>query len=429
MTVVSDYTAILAYLDYAAQRWNAGESLGSPVFVSYHFMTPDELPSAWEVAYAVDTVTVLNPAVEDAVRAAMDAIEAVTGITFVEKADGEAMINLHGVTGSDWGGWANYPWVNNGAVSTGSFVLDVSSLDLSSGYSAEVILHELGHAVGLSHTHEGGLTLSSVFDSHRYTLMSYNYTTYPVGELGVLDEQALRHIYGESGAADDWSYGFRDDGVFRVVAGAEDDRVIGVGSENLLKGGGGNDRLIGGGADDRIIGGAGRDVIVGKNGSDVLLGGGGNDKIYASFAGDIYYTADSNRLVGGKGNDRLFGDGGADDLIGGDGDDVISGGYGDDRIVGGKGLDRLNGGGGRDVFVFNPKQDGARDIVQDFNIYSDSLDFGRLTLTMEDLKLREINDGADLVLKIDLGDDAYSILFRDMSAWSMEYHLTSYAGF
>ena len=67
--------------------------------------------------------------------------------------------------------------------------------------------------------------------------------------------------------------------------------------------------------------------------------------------------------------------------------------------------------------------------MQDFNIYSDSLDFGRLTLTMEDVKLREINDGADLVLKIDLGDDAYSILFRDMSAWSMEYHLTSFAGF
>jgi predicted Zn-dependent protease len=37
----------------------------------------------------------------------------------------------------------------------------VSSLDLSSGYSAEVILHELGHAVGLSHTHEGGLTALS----------------------------------------------------------------------------------------------------------------------------------------------------------------------------------------------------------------------------------------------------------------------------
>ena len=79
-----------------------------------------------------------------------------------------------------------------------------SDADMSSGgygpgsYWYETLLHELGHALGLVHPHEG-ISLSNSLDKTSVTLMSYNSEGGPYSYFQPLDIQALHFIYGGDG--------------------------------------------------------------------------------------------------------------------------------------------------------------------------------------------------------------------------------------
>ena len=73
----------------------------------------------------------------------------------------------------------------------------------------------------------------------------------------------------------------------------------------------------------------------------------------------------ANRLFGGAGPDGVFGRGGADVLFGGRGNDVLEGGRGRDRLDGGLGRDLLTGGHGSDLFVFSSGS--GTDRIADFS--------------------------------------------------------------
>lgn len=429
VTVVSDHTAILAYLDNPAQRWNATEKLGVPVFVSYSFLETGELPSTGALAYAADAVTSMSEAQRSAVRSAMAQFEAVTGVTFVET-DGPAMIEAHGVIGSNWGGWATYPFVTDHSSSQGTYVIDVSDGDAIWGYDVETLLHEVGHAVGLSHTHEGNLTLASHVDIRTQSIMSYEFASYPSPKLGPLDIEALQVLYGDPVAMEGWTYGFRNN-AFRVRAGDGDDLVFGVEGRNVIAGGNGDDRLIGRDGDDKLMGGNGNDVLKGMSGADTLQGGRGNDRLYASVQDDLnYFDVESQKLIGGQGRDRLFGGDGADRMSGGNGKDRLDGGFGNDMLIGGKGLDKLTGGSGNDTFQFRPKSDGARDVVTDFVYYSDQIAFRGFDVEAQDIRLIEARGGSSALFKIKMDDGpAFKILFRDTDVGDMQSYLDYYHDF
>jgi Ca2+-binding RTX toxin-like protein len=59
------------------------------------------------------------------------------------------------------------------------------------------------------------------------------------------------------------------------------------------------------------------------------------------------------------------------------GEDIVLGTSGDDHIYGGIGSDILLGGGGSDVFIFQDEDDnrGGSDIILDFDLLNDTLDF------------------------------------------------------
>ncbi len=59
-------------------------------------------------------------------------------------------------------------------------------------------------------------------------------------------------------------------------------------------------------------------------------------------------------------------------IVGGKGDDVLNGGAGDDILSDGAGQDDMHGGTGHDLFVLS--EDGARDIIRDFDPTQDRLD-------------------------------------------------------
>lgn len=131
----------------------------------------------------------------------------------------------------------------------------------------------------------------------------------------------------------------------RLVAGAGDDVIRGLGG------------------DDRLVGRQGADTLRGGAGEDTLLGGGGADRLFGA--------RDEDRLVGRAGDDTLTGGAGDDVLIGNRGADLLEGRAGADRLIGGAGSDRLIGGAGADVFVFR-LGDGA-DEIRDFEPGVDSL--------------------------------------------------------
>lgn len=139
-----------------------------------------------------------------------------------------------------------------------------------------------------------------------------------------------------------------------------------------LRGAAEAERLVAGAGDDVIRGLGGDDRLVGRQGADTLRGGAGEDTLRGGGGADRLFGArDEDRLVGGAGDDTLIGGRGDDTLVGNRGADLMEGRAGVDRLIGGDGADTLIGGGGADVFIFR-LNDGA-DEIRDFEPGVDSL--------------------------------------------------------
>lgn len=227
--------------------------------------------------------------------------------------------------------------LNSGTLPFGS----TWSLGATAGsYDVEsVILHELGHVLGVGHTgeaysimyptlyrNESKLTLSRIEIEAARTL-------YPTSECGFATPDA---IVGSPG--NDVLYGTSGDDV--IIAGLGNDVILG---------GGGNDRICGGDGTDSIWGQSGNDTIYGGAGADQLRGGSGTDTIRGG--------ADNDDINGGRDNDTVYGDGGDDTIKGGTGDDTLEGGDGNDFVSGNGGSDRVRGGNGNDEVRGGPRPD------------------------------------------------------------------------
>ena len=168
-----------------------------------------------------------------------------------------------------------------------------------------------------------------------------------------------------------------------LISGEGNQRLNGLGGDDLLQGGAGADILDGGDGDDTVIysrDSMGIDIEInletgtGKGGvaeGDVLIsieritGGNGNDRLTGNNKDNI--------LNGFWGNDRLDGGEGDDDLDDSVGNDTLNGGSGNDRLIGRDADDILTGGSGNDLFRFEPF-DGS-DTITDFGTGDDRLQF------------------------------------------------------
>ena len=194
-----------------------------------------------------------------------------------------------------------------------------------------VLLHEVGHALGLDHVADEGQIMN---------------TPITTDGLGDGDIAGIRVLYGYRAVAIEGT-----DGADREDYSDSSEGIIyyaRIGVDNIT-GSHFDDQIFGGRGFDTLNGGGGNDLLVDTNGTNTLNGG-----------------ADDDTIIGGLGELTGNGDGGNDTIIGGVGDDTLDGGSGNDVLVGdpsdyffgndtliaGTGDDLLEGGGGADTFVF-----------------------------------------------------------------------------
>ncbi len=335
------------------------------------------------------------------VREVLNVWEKVTNLYFVEDFTGQGALIIRGDEG--FGGSGGF----NGPHTRGHVHLGVDLLgngDFSEGSTAYwVILHEVGHVLGLKHPGnynapcDGRVTgelcnpapyLPSDQDNRRYSIMSYDAHPTVRAEPStpmLYDIAAIQYLYGAKGFAIGnnryswnpnkafvktiWDTGGYDTisagnqtlpvkinlnpGTFSSIGPRSDGADISavdnlaiafntVEYQVLIE------KAVGGSNDDEIIGNSINNEILGGLGNDFVDSSLGNDRVYGENGDDILLAGGGNDFVrGGNGNDQLFGEydfrftGTPDPNFG---HDTIYGEDGNDYIDGGRGNDTLWGG-------------------------------------------------------------------------------------
>jgi serralysin len=401
----------------AAEQLDSGYHWWDPV-ITYSFPLSDP-GSEWDGfnAFTIDQVQM--------VEMVLALWSDVADITFAPADDSQsAELRFFNVSELPAGGQASFPDEANGVnvhinPTHESNLTEDGELDTSLGGKAlQLLLHEIGHALGLDHPGNYDFDPDNpddppnyyqdaeyFEDSLQYTVMSYFgavYTDaqhYAWASTPLLhDIYAIQQIYGAnmSTREGDTVYGYNstaDRDVFDFTINTSP--VIAIwdagGIDTLdLSGSGLDVRLdleMGAFSDiagmtmnvaiahgtvmENAIGGSGDDMIVGNRAENVLYGGLGDDELHGEQFGAYYKEDDedadelhgedgNDTLRGGFGLDLLYGGDDADDLDGGAGDDELNGGAGGDLLKGDAGLDRIHGGSGDD-FIYGYRWWGDED--------------------------------------------------------------------
>ncbi|WP_018632010.1 M10 family metallopeptidase C-terminal domain-containing protein [Neomegalonema perideroedes] len=321
--------------------------------VTYSFAPQGDFDGAY--ADSSTTANAWNASQKALARAAFAEISAITNLTFSEVSyASDAQISLYSVDepGGDAAGYAVRPYMDYWHVPV---VIDSTLLNANQF----VLIHELGHALGLAHPFSGDTTLPGVSSStdagdynlgtRLYTRMSYvsfnnnvyeqpgleffpTYDDLNINLFGALDIAALQALYGANASYNSGNdtYGFSrevraiwdGDGVDVIDFSSTDKKtVIDLRAASLLveSGGGGwvsfiedawGDALtaytiaygvviengFGGSNDDSVTGNEHANLLKGNAGDDVLKGLGGNDVLNGGLGADS--------LDGGEGTDR-----------------------------------------------------------------------------------------------------------------------------
>ncbi len=268
------------------------------------------------------------------------------------------------------------------------------------------LMHEVGHLLGLAHTHDiggdstvmpGGETYQvynpstgqmmeklrpNVLDDSRFTVMSYNWSRTSVVSSTpmALDIAAIQILYGETAAeTGNNRYNLADviNKTYKTIwdtAGVDEIYYDGIknitidlrqatlksnyddGSKGVTGGG-----FFSGLYDEHLYKNHGAELNGGyyiagdaiAGGYETLIenatGGAGNDYINGNHIANILKgNGGGDEIYGFDGDDKLYGDDGLDALYGGNGNDYLRGGNHDDRLYGNSGKDTLYGDNGND---------------------------------------------------------------------------------
>ena len=351
-----------------------------------------------------------------------------------------------------------------------------ANADVTAGGSGYyIMLHEIGHALGLGHPFEGA-TLPFAEENQQYTVMSYTPApaTWETGEYAstpmLYDIAAIQYVYGpnySTRAGNDtypfsprhvevrtiWDGGGEDTfdasghlvgvsinlapgsfsaigtsgvGNIGIAYGVTIENAIGGGGPDEFQGNSANNRISGGAGDDVLWGNGGNDSLVGDQGDDIILGNTGNDTIFGGDEADIQWGGQGDDvLLGNRGPDILLANRGNDVVFGGQDADAVDGGQGNDTLIGNAGDDTLLGGAGNDVFVF--ENDSGQDRILDYQGAGDALGdeilISSAIMGSDEEALAAVGEDVDGNAVINLGDG------NDVTLVGVDSHLLTGADF
>ncbi len=352
-----------------------------------------------------DTDGMTTATMAELVREAFKVYGAILGIDFRETSSGTADIRFSD-NRSGAGAYSIYHSDAAGQGYTSYAAVNVAKFPswhkYMGSYAFKVILHEIGHALGLGHQghYNGGarfgrdaafandswqLSMMSYFDQGENPNVDASRAT-PLGPMAA-DLLALDSLYAEYGFGT--SNAFTGDTVwgFNTSIDASKGKAFSELSKHAHRNAftivdsGGTDTVdFSGYAADQVI-----DLTVTKS-SDAhatasSVGGLRNNMMLA--AGTVIENA-----VGGSGDDVITGNAEDNVLTGNAGDDRLLGGDGDDALEGGAGDDTLTGGAGADRFVY-ASADTGHDRITDFTDGEDRIDFTGLVIAFADLTVAQ----------------------------------------
>lgn len=321
-------------------------------------------------------------------------------------------------------------------------------------YANWTVLHEIGHSLGLKHTHQerSGLpalpAVGRYMNNERYSVMSYNGASvaesygHAVSYMA-LDVAALQAIYG----VEDYALGDSSYTLYKPRGGSIslDEGDVGIGrAYYCIWDSGGTDTIDYGNSGNAVMinlndatldtkniaghlkammsqlkatnffdymskglredildqwhhaGGFFSQVLSAKNNQFKAIDGGYSIAhgavIENAVGGDV-----ADLLIGNEQDNVLSGLAGDDTLLGSSGNDTLYGGQGRDWIDGGRGNDVLVGQSGSDIFVFSNGY--GTDTITDFD--GDIIDLRRLTAVTgfaDLMKNHAVDDGGDVVI-------------------------------
>ena len=365
-----------------------------------------------------------------AYRAALQSWANVANLTFTEvSSPGSARFIEHSVSGdffSNDGTLGQHDVPDNPAPADGYYNYNGRGWDYNDpngglrvgGYAFGVMVHELGHGLGLAHPHDngGGSTIwpgvtgpfnsygSNNLDQGIFTVMSYNpgwdqvqnpdgigLTNYGfVAGPMAFDIAAIQYLYGantsyhtggdtytlpdtnapgtywtciwDAGGVDQIVYGGVRNVVIDLTAATIDNSPTGGGVPSYAADIYGGFTIANGVVIENASAGSGNDTLTGNDVDNLLFGNGGSDLMFANGGRDtVDGGSGNNTIVGGRnssdGADSIVSGNGNDFLFGNGGADTLSGADGNNTLVGGFGIDTVSSGSGSDLIWANQDND------------------------------------------------------------------------
>ena len=342
VTYLNNSRELPYFIDALATR-EADNEIGNKKTITYSFVTQN--------TDNLQGFTLYTEAEKQAVRKALSAWESISGVSFIEQADSatvDTRFFRHNFPDEPLS-VAGYAYYGGNVHIRNTYLINTDA----NAYD-QVLVHEIGHTLGLKHPgnyghDESGPFLPTTEDSTFYTIMSYesnwnhgNPALYEESGPRVLDVAAIQYLYGVNknartgdnvytlkdkyiwdGAGNDTldasaeSYGVNinleegswiHSGSKKSSLFSEGQAFIGFGTEieNAI-GSSHDDRIVGNNKANTLNGKAGNDILSGKVGNDILNGEAGNDVLNGNAGAD--------RMVGGAGNDVYYVDNKGDVVV------------------------------------------------------------------------------------------------------------------
>ncbi len=366
-------------------RW--GGANFSPVTLIYSFPTAESLWStSADSGYGVVTGTgepwndyyYLSSSEQAAVERVFSMISKFVDISFTKVTEtttevGDLRFAYTGSASADEAAHAYLPggtynlWTKEGTANAiaGDVWLNIdlfySFLPEEGNYDFLVLMHEIGHALGLKHPFESSgdfPAIAAEYDSYTYSMMSYSAIagnssssmSYFPTTLMYYDIMALQYLYGANTTYNvtDTTYTFKAGSSYNEVmwdCGGADTIVYQSASDGcVINLNGGNWQSLG-------------------NNLDFYDGGSGSGNFTSDNTVFLHPDVVIENATGGDGADRITGNGVANKLLGKGGTDTLFGGSGTDTLDGGLSADSLSGGNDSDTYVV----DNSGDIVSESN--------------------------------------------------------------